>query len=100
MANIILDYIFIGLCHFGPAGAALGTTVSQAISVIVSFVIVNAKLNLIKAIRFSPKRNVCGTILKIGIPIACQDGLIQIAFIIITIIANKRGLTDCRRRHC
>lgn len=36
VANIILDYIFIGLCHFGPAGAALGTTVSQAISVIVS----------------------------------------------------------------
>ena len=24
VANIILDYIFIGLCHFGPAGAALG----------------------------------------------------------------------------
>ena len=96
VANIILDYIFIGLCHFGPAGAALGTTVSQAISVIVSlFVIVKRKTGIsLKPSDFRPKRNVCGTILKIGIPIACQDGLIQIAFIIITIIANKRGLTD------
>lgn len=33
-----------------------------------------------------------GQILKIGVPIALQDGFIQIAFIIITIIANRRGL--------
>lgn len=32
-------------------------------------------------------------ILKIGIPIALQDSFIQIAFIVITIIANRRGLT-------
>ena len=96
IANIILDYIFIGLCHFGPAGAALGTTVSQAISVMVSlFVIVRRKTGIsLRPSDFRPKRNVCGTIVKVGIPIACQDGLIQIAFIIITIIANKRGLTD------
>lgn len=30
----------------------------------------------------------------IGIPIEFQDGLIQVAFIIITIIANQRGLND------
>ena len=34
-----------------------------------------------------------GQVLKIGIPIAAQDGFIQIAFIIITIIANRRGLS-------
>ena len=31
-------------------------------------------------------------ILGIGIPVALQDGFIQIAFIVITIIANRRGL--------
>ena len=35
-----------------------------------------------------------GRILRIGFPIAMQDGLIQVAFIIITIIANRRGLSD------
>ena len=33
-------------------------------------------------------------ILKIGVPVALQDGFIQIAFIVITIIANRRGLND------
>ncbi len=35
-----------------------------------------------------------GKLLTIGIPVAMQDGLIQVAFIIITIIANQRGLND------
>ena len=35
-----------------------------------------------------------GQIVRIGIPIALQDGLIQIAFIVITVIANRRGLND------
>lgn len=33
-------------------------------------------------------------ILKIGIPVAVQDGCIQIAFIVITVIANHWGLND------
>ena len=35
-----------------------------------------------------------GKLLGIGVPVALQDGLIQVAFIVITVIANKRGLTD------
>ena len=31
-------------------------------------------------------------LLSIGLPVAAQDGLIQIAFIVITVIANSRGL--------
>ena len=38
-ANIVLDYIFMGVFKLGPTGAALGTTISQAISVLVSVVI-------------------------------------------------------------
>lgn len=39
-----------------------------------------------------PQREVMGEILKVGIPVAIQDGCIQVAFIIITMIANNRGL--------
>ena len=41
-----------------------------------------------------PRRAVMGRILRIGVPVALQDGLIQIAFLFITVIANRRGLTD------
>ena len=94
-ANIGLDYLFIGVMRLGPAGAALGTTLSQAISVVVSLtVILKRKSIVLEKNDFRPYRQVMGKILKIGIPIACQDGLIQIAFIVITIIANQRGLND------
>ena len=43
---------------------------------------------------FRPQAGMMGQILKIGIPVAIQDGFIQIAFIVITVIANRRGLND------
>ena len=94
-ANIGLDYLFMGVFRLGPAGAALGTTVSQAISVVVSLVVILKRKSIIlKKADFKPCRPIMGKILKIGVPIAFQDGLIQVAFIIITIIANQRGLND------
>ncbi len=95
VANIGLDYLFMGALHLGPAGAALGTTLSQAISVAVSLVVILKRRSiLLKKSDFKPRSPIMGKILKIGIPIAFQDGLIQVAFIIITIIANQRGLND------
>lgn len=40
VANIVLDYVFIGGLHLGPAGAALGTTYAQVISVMISLVMI------------------------------------------------------------
>ena len=95
-ANIGLDYLFIGAFSLGPVGAALGTTVSQAISVVISLVFILKKKTdfSLEKEDFRPKKKNMGEILKIGIPVCLQDGFIQISFIIITIIANLRGLTD------
>lgn len=95
-ANIGLDYAFMGALHLGPAGAALGTTLSQAVSVVVSIIVVRRARagSRLKKEDFKPKRDVMESLLRIGIPIAVQDGLIQVAFIVITIIANRRGLND------
>lgn len=94
--NIILDYIFMGALHLGPAGAALGTTLSQTVSVAVALIFLIKKEHELSLHRtdFKPQSPIMGRILKIGVPIAMQDGLIQVAFILITIIANQRGLTD------
>ena len=95
VANIVLDYLFMGALKLGPAGAALGTTISQAISVLVSLIVIIKRKSIVLAkTDFRPHRPVMGKILSIGIPIAVQDGLIQVAFIVITIIANQRGLND------
>lgn len=96
VANIVLDYVFIGFFHMGPSGAALGTTLAQTLSVIIALVSICKKgtgIHLIAA-DFRPDHRVMTQILKIGIPVAVQDGCIQVAFIVITIIANHRGLND------
>lgn len=96
VANIILDFLFIGLMGMGPAGAALGTTLSQAISVVVSlFMILRQQTGIqLRRSDLKLKRPVMRQILKIGFPVALQDGFVQISFIVITIIANQRGLND------
>lgn len=95
-ANIGLDYLFMGPMHLGPSGAALGTTLSQAISVLVSVLVIRRRKTGIALERndFKPHSDTMGGLLKIGVPIAVQDGLIQVAFIVITVIANRRGLND------
>ena len=95
VVNIALDYYFMGTLHLGPAGAALGTTLSQAASVLVSLaVILKRRLISVRRADFRPQRAVMGKLLQIGMPVALQDGFIQVSFVIITIIANRRGLTD------
>lgn len=96
VSNIALDYLFIGAFNMETAGAALGTSLSQAISVIASLIAM-FKGNL--GIKFSksdlhPQKNVSGEILKVGVPVALQDGFVQISFLLITTFANMRGLED------
>lgn len=95
-ANIVLDVLFIGPMELGPVGAALGTTLSQTLSVVVALVGLrrhNTGLHVQRQ-HFRPCKPVLGRILKIGLPVAVQDGCIQVAFIVISVIANHRGLTD------
>lgn len=94
--NIALDILFMGPMRLGPAGAALGTTLSQAVSVAVSFAMMRRQKNglSVRKTDLRPQKPVMKKLLTIGAPIALQDGLIQVAFIVITIIVNQRGLTD------
>ena len=94
--NIVLDFVFIGALGLGPKGAALGTTISQAVSVLVAFAAIRKKRLFpgISARDLRPDFGVIGRILGVGVPVALQDGFIQVSFIVITIIANSRGLVD------
>ena len=94
--NVGLDYLFIGVLGLGAAGAALGTTSAQTISVVISLIVIGKqKMGLaLKKEHFKPQKDMMKQILKIGIPVMLQDGFIQVAFIVITVIANRRGIND------
>lgn len=94
--NIALDYLFIGYFGLGAMGAALGTTLSQMASVVFALCSIRRHHGVLDVHRedLRLRRAVVGQILKIGLPVAMQDGFIQVSFIAITIIANGRGLVD------
>ena len=96
VCNIGLDYLFIGGLGLGPVGAALGTTLAQTISVIVAFAAIKRKkmIDGIKRSDFKPDGQIVIMLFKVGIPVSAQDGFIQISFILITIFANRRGISD------
>lgn len=95
VVNIILDYVFVALLGYGAAGAAAGTVISQALSSLIALAYI-----VIKPFSFMSKgksrynERVLKNILRNGLPISFQDGLIQIAFIVITVFANRRGVVD------
>ena len=94
--NIVLDIFFMGTLSLGPLGAALGTVLSQALSVVLSLIFMRVKKSAVTPTLsdLRPRRTAIGGILSVGLPIALQDGLIQVSFMVITAIANRRGLTD------
>ena len=96
VCNIALDYVFIGAFSMGAAGAALGTTLSQIVSVIIALTVI-LKKKMIPGFQKSdlcPGKEMLGKILKVGVPVSLQDGFIQISFLVITIFANQRGIND------
>ena len=94
--NILLDLLFMGPMQLGAAGAALATVVAQAASVAFALVGIRKTRTFHKHARADHSAwwdpAMLQQILSIGLPIACQDGFIQISFLIITVIANRRGV--------
>lgn len=92
--HIILDWILIVLIPMGAAGAAISTVISQGISLVISLVYL-----LKKGLPFAFTRRdirldkpIVKRIFKIGIPIALQNELTSVSFMIITAVTNKMGV--------
>lgn len=94
VVNIFLDFLLIGGLHMGAAGAALATICGQAVSVFLAVIVIRRRDTGFSLSRRDIRihRGLAGDILKVGVPVAMQDGLIQVAFVVITVIANSRGL--------
>lgn len=92
--NVFGDLLLVAVFHMGAAGAALATVFSQAVSVVLSFLIIRrARLPFSfskKEIRFNGP--VIRKVLALGFPIALEDLLVSISFLIIMAIVNSIGV--------
>ena len=92
--NIAGDLLLVAGFRMGVAGAALATVLAQAVSVVLSLVIIRRRGLPFpfsrKQVRFHGAT--IRRILGLGIPIALQDFLVSISFLVIMAIVNSLGL--------
>lgn len=92
--NIFGDVILVKGLGMGAAGAAIATIFAQAISVAVSLLMIKKKdlpfTFSAKDIRFD--REIIGKELRLGAPIALQELLVGLSFLVIQIIVNSMGM--------
>ena len=94
VVNIIGDLLFVAVLHMDAAGAALATVLAQLVSVIASLFVLQ-KQSL--PVSFSRQQcriygNELKKILNIGVPIALQEAMVQVSFLVINTIVNNMGL--------
>lgn len=93
IVNVVGDLVFVAGMQMDVAGAALATILAQAVSVVLSLVIIRRqKLPFTVSrsdIRFNGEVQ---TFLKLGVPLALQECLTNISFLILCAIINNLGL--------
>lgn len=92
--NIGGDLLFVSVFHMGAAGAAMATVLAQAVSVVLSLAIIRRRELPFRLgrgdIRFDGP--VIRRILALGTPVAFQDLLVSISFLVIIAIVNSMGV--------
>ena len=94
-ANVVLDLLFVGVLSMGVTGVALATVLAQLLSVVVTVALLRRKgLPFeIKRSQLRLRKNVIAQNMKIGLPLAAQDFLINYSFVALTAIVNTLGVT-------
>lgn len=94
LTNIGLDYLFVAVFGWGVVGAAVATAIAQ----VCSFLFCLYRIRRISFVH--PSRSdlrletqMCGHLLKLGLPVAAQNGVIGIGGMIVQSAVNGMGVT-------
>lgn len=89
--NILGDLILVGVFRMGAAGAAIATVAAQAISFVTALVTL-CRTGLPFPVVLKPEGGKLSKVLQLGTPIALQDVMATLSFVIITVVVNLIGL--------
>ena len=93
VVNIVGDLLFIAVFKWDAAGAALATVMAQAVSVILSIIIIRKRPSPFvmkkEYIRFNPEIK---KFIRVGTPIAFQEIMTQLSFLALCAFINRLGL--------
>ncbi len=93
LMNVVLDLVFVIVFHWGVAGAAWATLISQAFSFIMAMVIFNRTESQMKfeLNTLSWDKEIFGNMIRIGLPTGLQQTLVSLGMMMLTRIVNEFG---------
>lgn len=95
LINIAGDLLLVAGFHMGTAGAAMATVAAQAVSVVISLILIRRRTLPFtfqkEDIHF--EKQLIGKELKLGIPVGLQELLVGTSFLVIQTVVNSFGVT-------
>lgn len=89
--NVFGDLALVGGLRMGAAGAAIATAGAQAVSFLTALITL-CRSGLPFPVELRPEGSKLLRVLRLGIPVALQDMMATLSFIIITVVVNRIGL--------
>lgn len=90
--NVGLDLLFVCVFHMGIAGAAIATILAQLFAGLFCLVVLyEQKLFVLKREHFIVRQHLIKELIKLGLPLALQNGIISIGGMIVQFVVNGYG---------
>lgn len=93
LTNVALDLLFVMGFQWGVAGAAAATVIAQGVSCVYAYLNVR-KISIIQLQKGDLKltRQMTGALLKLGSPVATQNGIISVGGMVVQSVINRYGM--------
>lgn len=90
LLNVVLDLLFVILFHWGVAGVAIATIISQIISAIGCIVYAMIKVKILRMPwkEFKPEKEIFRKCIRLGIPVALQNAFVSISMMALQGVIN------------
>lgn len=96
VVNIFGDLLLVAVFKMGADGAAYATVLAQAVSVVLSLIIISRRAMPFALSRADIRidKDIALQLFKFGAPVALQELLVSLSFLVIFAIVNSLGLTQ------
>lgn len=96
VVNVVLDYLFVAVFHWGAAGAAWATIIGQSVACLCAVVYLYRHREAFgfdfKPASFIPQRRHLVQMVSIGIPVTAKNICINLSFLVVNAQINSMGV--------
>ncbi len=94
--NVVLDLLFVAVCHMGAAGAALATVLAQGAAFVFSLVCLYRRREAFHfdfaPASFRPRADRCKALGRLGLPLILQNVLVSSSMMFVNANVNNFGV--------